>query len=45
MTFGFSLYIISLLVALTIYFGTELGNLIDEKPLENSKMYYYQYWR
>jgi len=34
MTFGFSLYAVSLLVPLVAYFGTELRDLADRKPLE-----------
>jgi len=34
MTFGFSLYAVSLLVLLVVYFGTELRNLVGGKPLE-----------
>jgi len=43
MIFGFSLYVISLLIALAIYFGIELRNLIDGKPPEGNKVCYYQY--
>ena len=38
MTFGFSLYAVSLQVTLVIYFGKELGELSELGPLENSKV-------
>jgi len=41
MTFGFSLYVASLLVALVIYFGIVLGNLASGKLLESGKVYHY----
>jgi len=41
--FGFSLYAVSLLVVLVIYFRTGLGDLAGGKPLEGVKMYYHQH--
>ena len=39
MTFSFSLYVVLLLVTLVTYFRTKLGNLVDKRLLEDSKIY------
>jgi len=44
MIFGFRLYATLLLVILVVYFGIGLGNLGDEKLLEDGKMYSCQHW-
>jgi len=40
MTFGFSLYVVSLLATLVTYFEMKLENLTGEKLPEDSKLYY-----
>ena len=40
MIFNFSLYTMSLLATLVVYFGMELEELSRWKPLENGKVYH-----
>jgi len=45
MTFGFSLYTISLLVTQVIFFEMGLKNLVGRKPPEGDEICYCQYWK
>jgi len=43
--FSFSLYAVSLLVALVIYFASGLGEVNGLGPLEGDEVCYHQHWK
>jgi len=43
--FGFSLYAVSLLAILVIYFRMRLRDLTDGKLLESGEVYCHQHWK